>query len=501
MASTTNESMPAEVSPGDAATAAAEGTSTLRMEAVGTEVPVVVHASRYSTATPNAAKRLAPVHEETHTVIVFPQGAVIRLSASVTAGEMVVLTNQRSGADVICRVAEVKTQPGIQSYVNLEFRQRAPGFWGDCFPEAGPSEHLSFPPAGAAPAPVDTPTGAQPTREKISAAPKLQEDAVSAMSAAAEPGAHLAPFPASIPTPAAEAVEKESTAGAPSPGIAKTGPAQPARMQESPKLLAPQFGVSESSSGSKKVLLIAAGVVLAIAVTGGAMLYRQESKPAPELSAASMPQNVTPQTEDSLPAEAASPEPAASAAAPLPADAAADTSEVNPVAPPAEPAPRRAASAPSTIATRAHAARRARFASAKLGAPLLKGRAAPLPSQPPAIPAASAGANLLAAVQDATAPASPAPVPGGQVQLPKLVSSPAPVYPDLARTDSVQGVVVIDALVDAQGRVSAMKVLSGPGILQRAAMDALRKWKYQPGRLNGQPIAMHTRVRVDFLLH
>src|ERR1700739_4728042 len=92
------------------------------------EIPVTVHASRYSSASKGAAK-LPPVHEETRTVIIFPQGAVVRLSASVTPGELVVLTNNRTGTDVICRVTNVKTQPGIQNYVHLEFTQRALNFW------------------------------------------------------------------------------------------------------------------------------------------------------------------------------------------------------------------------------------------------------------------------------------------------------------------------------------------------------------------------------------
>ncbi len=98
-------------------------------DAIGAEVPVVVHASRYSSAGLGAGKNLPPVHEETRTVIVFPNGAVVRVGASMAAGELVVLTNQQTGADVICRVVNVKTQPGIQNYVNLEFTQRAPGFW------------------------------------------------------------------------------------------------------------------------------------------------------------------------------------------------------------------------------------------------------------------------------------------------------------------------------------------------------------------------------------
>src|SRR5438445_13898300 len=47
----------------------------------------------------------------------------------VTPGELVVLTNKRTGADVICRVTSVKTQPGIQNYVHLEFTPRALDFW------------------------------------------------------------------------------------------------------------------------------------------------------------------------------------------------------------------------------------------------------------------------------------------------------------------------------------------------------------------------------------
>ena len=97
-------------------------------DAIGAEVPVTIHASRYSAASKGAGK-LPPVHEETRTVIIFPQGAVVRLSAMVTPGELVVVTNNRTGADVICRVTSVKTQPGIQNYVNLEFTQRALGFW------------------------------------------------------------------------------------------------------------------------------------------------------------------------------------------------------------------------------------------------------------------------------------------------------------------------------------------------------------------------------------
>jgi len=79
-----------------------------RTDAVGVEIPVVVHASRYSGTARGAGKTLPPVHEDTYSVIVFPQGAVVRLASTVMTGELVVLTNQRSGADALCRVVNVK---------------------------------------------------------------------------------------------------------------------------------------------------------------------------------------------------------------------------------------------------------------------------------------------------------------------------------------------------------------------------------------------------------
>src|SRR6185295_14701100 len=98
-----------------------------RNNALGAEIPVTVHASRTTQA---LGKNLPAVHEDTRTVIVLPQGAVVRLTATLIPGETVVLTNRSTGADVLCRVGNVKSQPGIQHYIDLEFIQKAPAFWG-----------------------------------------------------------------------------------------------------------------------------------------------------------------------------------------------------------------------------------------------------------------------------------------------------------------------------------------------------------------------------------
>jgi general secretion pathway protein A len=87
---------------------------------------------------------------------------------------------------------------------------------------------------------------------------------------------------------------------------------------------------------------------------------------------------------------------------------------------------------------------------------------------------------------------------GWNLQPPKLVSSLPPVSPSLGRAEKIQGVVVIDALVDATGKVTDMRVISGPARLTQAAMDTLHTCKYEPARLNGQPIPLHVQVSINF---
>jgi protein TonB len=109
----------------------------------------------------------------------------------------------------------------------------------------------------------------------------------------------------------------------------------------------------------------------------------------------------------------------------------------------------------------------------------------------------SLGANLADSSKQPAAP--PAPV-GGDVKPARLISSAPPSYPALARTQHIAGDVRIDALIDATGRVTTMKVVSGPALLHQAAMDALRRWKYEAATLDGKPVAMHLTVTIQFHL-
>lgn len=61
--------------------------------------------------------------------------------------------------------------------------------------------------------------------------------------------------------------------------------------------------------------------------------------------------------------------------------------------------------------------------------------------------------------------------------------------------------MVVDALIDAAGNVTTVKVMSGPALLREGAIETVRQWKYEPARLDGQAVAMHLTVTVKFRLN
>jgi len=75
-----------------------------------------------------------------------------------------------------------------------------------------------------------------------------------------------------------------------------------------------------------------------------------------------------------------------------------------------------------------------------------------------------------------------------------------PEYPAQARSLRLEGPVVLEAMVMEDGSVHDIKLVSGHPTLARAALDAVRQWRYQPYRLNGKPVAMRTEITVTFKL-
>lgn len=80
-----------------------------------------------------------------------------------------------------------------------------------------------------------------------------------------------------------------------------------------------------------------------------------------------------------------------------------------------------------------------------------------------------------------------------------LIRKVQPVYPPEARRLHRAGSVVIDAVVDVEGQVNDLKLVSGDPLFSAAAMDAVRKWRYSPYLLNGKPIPKETRITISFI--
>jgi general secretion pathway protein A len=90
---------------------------------------------------------------------------------------------------------------------------------------------------------------------------------------------------------------------------------------------------------------------------------------------------------------------------------------------------------------------------------------------------------------------------GGRVKEPRVLSKVRPNYPPAAKRIGLEGNVVIDAVIDATGKVTPMKVVSGPVLLQDAALDSVRKWNYEPSYLNDKPVPVEMLINVEFRLN
>jgi len=89
---------------------------------------------------------------------------------------------------------------------------------------------------------------------------------------------------------------------------------------------------------------------------------------------------------------------------------------------------------------------------------------------------------------------------GTQVSEPKKIKDFKPIYPEVAKANGVQGVVILQVLVDVDGRVIDAAVLRGHPLLNQAALDAVNEWEFTPTLLNGQPVQIQMSVTINFTL-
>jgi len=90
---------------------------------------------------------------------------------------------------------------------------------------------------------------------------------------------------------------------------------------------------------------------------------------------------------------------------------------------------------------------------------------------------------------------------GGDVLRPEKISGPDPQYTEIARKARIQGVVILEAIIDKEGYVQNVKVLKSlPMGLDQAAVEAVRTWRFRPATLNGRPVDVYYNLTVNFRL-
>jgi protein TonB len=86
------------------------------------------------------------------------------------------------------------------------------------------------------------------------------------------------------------------------------------------------------------------------------------------------------------------------------------------------------------------------------------------------------------------------------MQAPRKLVHVSPRYPPMAQAAHVEGLVVLDAVIDAAGRVTDVRVTHSIRLLDEAAIDAVRQWRFTPTLLNGEPVSILLTVTVRFTL-
>ena len=91
---------------------------------------------------------------------------------------------------------------------------------------------------------------------------------------------------------------------------------------------------------------------------------------------------------------------------------------------------------------------------------------------------------------------------GGGVIAPRVIYSPDPVFSEEARKAKFQGTVVLWLIVGVDGRTRDIRIQRSLGMgLDENAIDAIRRWRFEPGRKGGVPVAVQVNIEVNFQLY
>jgi len=111
--------------------------------------------------------------------------------------------------------------------------------------------------------------------------------------------------------------------------------------------------------------------------------------------------------------------------------------------------------------------------------------------------------GVVGGLPEAPPPPPPPQAPvrvGGNIRPPTKIKDVKPIYPSIAQSARVQGVVIIEATIGLDGKVNDARVLRSIPLLDQAALDAVRQWQFTPTLLNGVPVPVIMTVTVNFTL-
>jgi TonB family protein len=567
----------------------------VRANPVALEVPVSVAGAR-----PVASKDKRELFtEETTTVLVFKDGAVIQLSAAVAVGQLLFLTEKRSKKEVVCQVVHKRTHRPTSCFVELEFTEPEENFWGVSFPVQADGARV--------PATADRVEAEETTEDdhgEVVAAPKsedvaqlkdevaalkaqLQElrvkqasedkDAVARQLGDAEAAARSAAETeakqraeetartkaerakaesGSAPATEIEAKHKAEGGSWPAPELESRrraegksapatigmklpvmGPGEPAPAAPAPGI--PQEAVPKAKEeidpledllpkpaldfshvpkhvdpndpfniyrparqGPRKREILVGGAVLAVVLlAGGGAWYKNLLPFLHRTPKASVGANAGEVEKPASPSSAGNETNAGSNVAVNPQaagnPAASGTSlapvTVSPALVPAAAAPVIAPVVPPAVESPAERSALAEKGGMKVVAPAKSGS-----RKAGELPAKNHG-KARTTGESAPVPIAPEVSVSDQPVLPaKLLKAVQPIYPPDAMRNYITGDVRIEADVDKQGHIGAMKILLGPKQFRQVAMDALKQYEYAPATQGGKPVASKVTVTIKF---
>jgi len=166
-----------------------------RPQPVPLEIPVTVNGAR----TVEGSEKREPFAETTQTVLVFSHGAVIRIATPLAPGQLVFLTNEKTKKEVVCQVVKSKSGGSTNGYVELQFTEPAPAFWGLRLPGT-----VAAPPASS-PA-VPRPLATTPAPKVVTTAPPVAQVSAPPKPAAIPPAPPAAPVIKPVPSVPSQSV-------------------------------------------------------------------------------------------------------------------------------------------------------------------------------------------------------------------------------------------------------------------------------------------------------